>query len=142
MIAINWWAVLAAGFSAFILGGIWYSPKLFGNAWMQDNGLTEEKLKQGNASKIFGWALVLSLVAAVNLGMFLADTPAECTGVCAQKTDVSWGAAAGFLAGIWVLCFVFIYGLFEHKPARLMWINGGYGIVALTLMGTILGLWR
>ena len=37
---------------------------------MQDNGLTEEKLKQGNASKIFGWALVLSLVAAVNLGMF------------------------------------------------------------------------
>ena len=70
MIAINWWAVLAAGFSAFILGGIWYSPKLFGNAWMQDNGLTEEKLKQGNASKIFGWALVLSLVAAVNLGMF------------------------------------------------------------------------
>ena len=25
MIAINWWAVLAAGFSALFLGGIWYS---------------------------------------------------------------------------------------------------------------------
>ncbi|MBP9194722.1 MAG: DUF1761 family protein, partial [Saprospiraceae bacterium] len=42
----------------------------------------------------------------------------------------------------WVLCFVFIHGLFEHKPARLMWINGGYALAALTLMGVILGLWR
>lgn len=139
---INWLAVLVAGISAFVLGGIWYSPTLFGNAWMKDNGFTEEELKKGNAAKIFGWAFILSMVAAVNLGMFLADTPAECTGVCAQKTDVAWGTAAGFLAGIWVFCFVFIHGLFEHKPARLMWINGGYGLAALTLMGCILGLWR
>lgn len=139
---LNWLAIFVAGLSAFVLGGIWYSPTLFGNAWMKDNNLTLEKIKSGNAGKIYGWTFVLSLIAAVNLGMFLADTPSECTGVCAQITDVSWGSAAGFLAGIWVFCFVFIYGLFEHKPTRLSWINGGYALVALTLMGAIIGLWR
>lgn len=30
MHTINWLAVLVAGISAFILGGVWYSPALFG----------------------------------------------------------------------------------------------------------------
>lgn len=142
MPTINWIAVLVAGISSFGLGAIWYSPKLFGNAWMKDNGLTEEKLRAGNPAKIYSWTLILSLIASVNLAMFLSDTPSECTGVCAHQTDVTWGATAGFLAGIWVLCFIFILGLFEHKPSRLLWINSGYALVALTLMGAILGLWR
>ena len=140
--SINWFAVLVAGISAFVLGGVWYSPALFGKAWMNDNQLTPEKLKQGNMAKIYGWAFVLSIIAAANLGMFLADSPAECTGNCAQHTDIVWGITAGFLAGIWVFCFVAIYGLFERRPARLTFINGGYGVMALMLMGAIIGLWR
>lgn len=142
METINWFAILTAGVSAFVLGGIWYSPALFGTAWMKDNALTLEQIKSGNAAKIYGWAFVLTLIAAANLGMFLADTPAECTGVCAQKTDIVWGSTAGFLAGIWVFCFVAVHGLFEQKPVRLIFINGGYSLVALTLMGAIIGLWR
>lgn len=142
MTSINWLAILVAGISAFVLGGVWYSPALFGKAWMKDNQLTIEKLKQGNMAKIYGWAFIFSIVAAANLGMFLADTPAECVGACAQRTDIAWGATAGFLAGIWVFCFVAIYGLFEHKPWRLIFINGGYGVIALVLMGAIIGLWR
>lgn len=140
--AVNWLAIIVAALSAFVLGWLWYSPKVFGTAWMVDNGLTIEKLRNGNPGKIFGLAFIFTLIAAANLGMFLADTPAECTGVCAQKTDVKWGATAGFLAGLWVLCFVFIHGLFEHKPFRLLGINAGYALVALTVMGAIIGLWR
>ncbi len=142
MESINWPAILVAGISAFALGGIWYSPALFGNAWMKDNHLTIEKIKSGNAAKIYGWAFLLSLVAAANLGMFLADGPAECPAGCVIKTDVTWGATAGFLAGIWVFCFVVIHGLFEHKPVRLIFINAGYALLSLTLMGAIIGLWR
>ena len=40
--SINWLAVLVAGISAFVVGGIWYSPGLFGKAWMKDNNFTEE----------------------------------------------------------------------------------------------------
>ena len=40
---INWLAVLVAGISAFVVGGIWYSPGLFGKAWMKQNSLTEDE---------------------------------------------------------------------------------------------------
>ena len=66
MPTINWIAVLVAGISSFGLGAIWYSPKLFGNAWMKDNGLTEEKLRAGNPAKIYSWTLILSLIASAN----------------------------------------------------------------------------
>jgi len=31
----NVWAVLAAAVSSFVLGGLWYSPALFGPAWQR-----------------------------------------------------------------------------------------------------------
>ena len=142
MSSINWLAVLVAAISAFALGAVWYSPVLFGNAWMADNKLDMEKIKSGNMLKIYGTTFILSLVMAANLAMFLADSPGDCPVGCAQKTDVSWGAIAGFLAGIWVFCAVAMHGLFEHRSARLIFINGGYSLVGLTLMGAIIGLWR
>ena len=139
---INWLAILVAGISAFVLGGVWYSPLLFGNAWMRENKLTMEDVKKANAAKIYGWAFILSLIMAANLGMFLADTPAECTGNCAQKTDITWGAIAGFLAGIWAFCGLAIVALFEQRSVRYIFINGCYLLLALTLMGAIIGVWR
>jgi phosphate-selective porin len=69
---------------------------------------------------------------AANLAMFLADA----------KTDFTWGATAGFLAGIWTFGAIAIHSLFELKNWRYIFINGGYSIVSLTLMGAIIGLWR
>jgi len=132
MSTINWWAVLVAGISSFVLGGVWYSPALFGNAWMKDNNLTMEEIKKGNMGKIYGITFILSLIMSANLAMFLNDA----------KTDVTWGTIAGFLAGLWVFCAVAMHGLFEHRSGRLIFINGGYSIVGLMLMGAIIGLWR
>ncbi len=142
MESINWLAVIVAGISSFVVGGIWYSPGLFGNTWMKENNLSEEQIKRGNKGKIFGWTLIFSLLMAANLGMFLADTPGDCPAGCAQKTDAAWGATAGFLAGIWTFCAIAIHSLFELKSWRLILINGLYSLVALTLMGAIIGAWR
>ena len=35
-----------------------------------------------------------------------------------------------------------IAALFEQKTARYIFINGGYALLALTLMGAIIGVWR
>jgi hypothetical protein len=142
MSSINWLAVLVAGVSAFVLGGVWYSPALFGKAWMNENGFTEEQLKKGNNQKIFGWAFVLSLIMAANLAMLLGDTPPECTGNCAHKTDITSGTMYGFLAGLWPFCGIAIVALFERRSSRYIFINGGYLVLALTLMGAIIGVWR
>ena len=128
----NWIAVLVAGISAFVLGGIWYSPALFGKAWMKENNLTEEKIKSGNKAKIFGLALLLTLVMSVNLAMYL-NSP---------TINFQLGFLYGLLSGVWVLCAIAVIGLFEHKSARYIFINGGYWLLALGLMGAILGAWR
>lgn len=129
---INWLAVLVAGISAFVIGGIWYSPGLFGKAWMKQNSLTEDDIKRSNKGRTFGWSFILILIMSVNLAMFLAD----------PKTDFVWGMAAGFLAGIWVFCGIAVTSMFELRSWKYVFINGGYQIVALTIMGGIIGVWR
>ncbi|GAB3926976.1 DUF1761 domain-containing protein [Mucilaginibacter myungsuensis] len=129
---INWPAVVVAALSAFMLGGVWYARGVFGNAWMAANNLTDEEIAKGNKGKIFGLTGVFSLLMSANLAIFLA-TPA---------TTVAWGAQAGFLAGIWTFSAIAIHSLFELKSWKLIFINGGYSVVSLIIMGTILGAWR
>ncbi len=133
MDTLNWLAILVAGISSFVLGGVWYSPALMGKAWMRENNLSEEDLKKGNKGKIFGLSLLLSLVMAVNLGMYLNNTPG---------LDFSLGLLFGLLAGLWIFCGIAIVGLFERKTAKYIFINGGYCFLALGLMGAIIGAWR
>jgi uncharacterized protein YneF (UPF0154 family) len=59
---INWLVVVAAALSAFIVGGIWYSPVLFANAWMADSNLTQDQIKQGSMGKTFGFTALFSLI--------------------------------------------------------------------------------
>lgn len=130
---LNWMAVLTAAFANFMLGGLWYSPVMFGKIWQKENQLSDEELQKGNMAKIFGFSFLWSLVMSFNLGMFLNDS----------NTDVNWGLAAGFLAGFgWVASAIFIIGLFERKSNIHMMINAGYMILSFLLMGLIIGGWR
>ena len=61
---VNLIAVLLAALSAFLLGGLWYSPALFANKWMALTGQSEETLKSGSMPVIFGGAFILNLIAA------------------------------------------------------------------------------
>jgi hypothetical protein len=130
---VHWPAILAATVAAFVIGGLWYSPALFGKAWMRANGFTEQDLAKGNQAKIFGIAFVFTLIMAINLAMFLADA----------KTTATWGASAGFLAGFgWIALGIGIVALFERRPWSYIFVNGGYVTVALVVMGLIIGAWR
>lgn len=130
---INYLAVLAAAVSAFVIGGLWYSPLLFNKAWMAANGFSEADAQKGNPAKIFGWSFVLTLVMAINLAAFLAG----------PDTTLAWGTAAGALTGLgWVAPGIGVVALFERRPLSYILVNGGYWSVALTVMGAILGGWR
>ena len=128
----NWIAVLAAGISAFVLGGVWYSPALFGQAWMKENNFSAEDIKSRNKGKVFGLGLLLSLLMSVNLAMYL-NTP---------NINFQLGLLYGLLAGVWVFCGIAMVALFELKTGKYIFINGGYCFIALGLMGAILGAWR
>jgi hypothetical protein len=127
-LAINWLAVLAASVSAFVIGGLWYGP-LFGKAWMDITGITEEMMAQRNQIMIFGFSFVLNVIMAVNLAMFIG-----------AEAGIVFGVAAGFFTGaFWVSAMLGVFFLFEGRPLKLFLINGGYATVSLTVMGTILG---
>ncbi len=133
MSTLNWPAIVVATVAGFLIGGVWYSPVLFANAWMRESGVTKEEAGKSNIAKIFGLAFVYTFVMAFNLAMFM-----NAPGVTLAK-----GAFWGFLTGFgWIAMAMFITGLFERKSVTYMLINAGYMVVALTVMGLIIGAWR
>jgi len=130
MSQINYFAVVAAAISAFVLGGIWYA--VFKKAWMSASGVTEDNMQQGHPAKVFGISFIWSLLGAYVFAMFLGPVPA-----------FGFATAAGFAAGLfWVAGSFAINYQFEQKPFKLLLVNGGYHTVQYTLYGAILGLWH
>ena len=129
---LNLWAILAATLSAFLLGGLWYSPALFGSIWKKANGFADDPGRTGQG-RVFAIAFIFTLIMAINLAMFLND----------PKTTMAWGATAGFLAGFgWIALGIGVVSLFERRPWSYLLVNGGYMTVALVIMGAIIGGWR
>lgn len=129
---INYFAVVAAAIAAFVLGGLWYSPALFGKTWQREVGLSDEELKRGNMARIFGVALLLSLIAAWMFAVFLGPRP-----------PMHFGLGAGLAAGLcWVASSFGINYLFSRRSLKLFLIDGGYHTLQFTLIGLILALWH
>lgn len=125
---LNWVAVFLSAFSMFVLGGLWYSPLLFGKTWQREVHLSDEQLRTSNQAVIFGSAFVLSLISAFVLALFIG------------KHGLPFGSAAGAAVGVgWVATSLGITFVFERRSMRLTLIDAGYHIVAFILMGTILG---
>ena len=154
---INPIAIPIAAIAALFVGFIWYNPKVFGKAWMEAAGMTEEKIKGGNMAKIFGLALVFALLLAVQLmqmtnhqwgafGMVGGDPTIALPSFEAFMNDYGTayrtfkhGAFHGTMAGIFVaLPIIGTNALFERKSAKYIFINAGYWIVTLAVMGAIL----
>lgn len=129
---LNYFAVVAAAVAAFVIGGAWYSAALFGKAWQQETGLTDQQLGARNAGMVFGVSFALTLVASLVFAMFLGPRPA-----------LPFALFAGVSAGVaWVATSFGINYLFEAKSLRLFLINAGYHVAQFTAMGAILGLWH
>lgn len=125
---VNYLAVALAALSAFLIGGLWYSPLLFATKWAALSGVSEDKLKSGSMAMIFGGAFLLNLVAAYVLALFV------------YGMDAKYGALAGLSVGLcWVSTSFGVSYLFERRPFGLWLINAGYFTVHFTVMGAIIG---
>jgi hypothetical protein len=128
---VNWLAVVVATVLAFALGALWYSKALFGTAWMQEIGLTEEAINNANMARTFGLTFVLQLLSAAALSALLGD-------------DSGWldGLHTGLWVGVfWVATAYGVTYLFEQRPLRLWLINAGYYVVWFAITGVVIGAW-
>jgi hypothetical protein len=127
---ISWIAVLVASLVTFVLGGPWYSPKLFGTRWNQ--AMRHDPKDHGHPARVFGLAFVFSFIAAAALAMLL---PADAT--------FSDGIKLGVLVGACLVATSFgVNYQFSNRPGIALFIDGGFHIVQFTLMGAILGAWH
>ena len=137
MSSLNFLAIIVATLSTFVVGWLWYGP-LFGNAWINAIGMSEEQLQEANMGKIFGLAFIFELIMAFNLAMFLTGTPEA-----AEQMNASMGAFYGFLTGFgWIFFALAVNSLYEQRSWKYILINGGYWSVAFTIMGLIIGAWK
>lgn len=124
---LQWWAVLVAAVSMFVLGGAWYGA-VFARPWQALVGLTDEEVAAGTG-RVFGVAAAASLVIAVVLALFLGP-----------DAGVGTGAVAGLLAGLgWVAPAMAMTNAFERRPGRLTLIDVAYHAVGFALAGALLG---
>lgn len=154
-------ALLLAAISALVVGFVWYNPKVFGTIWMKETGLTEESMKGANMAKIFVLAFIFAfLLAMTMMQMSIHQTGAlSLVGGDPSKALPSYaafmadygnhfrtykhGALHGVLAGVFVaLPILGINALFERKSAKYIFINAGYWIVTLGVMGAIICGWK
>lgn len=154
-------ALLLAAVSALFVGFIWYNPKVFGTIWMKEAGLTEESIKGANMAKIFVLAFIFAfLLAMTMMQMSIHQTGAlSLVGGDPSKALPSYaafmadygnhfrtfkhGALHGVLAGVFVaLPILGTNALFERKSAKYIFINAGYWIVTLGVMGAIICGWK
>lgn len=134
---IKYPAVIVATLVHFILGGLWYSPLLFGNKFLQIIGWTPQQLEQIQAkgpAKELIIAFVTSLILVYILAHFVQYTKATNALAGIQTAFWLW---LGFIATTNIATV-----LFEQRPLGLYLINVGYQLVACALAGAILAVWR
>lgn len=158
---MNFLAIIAAAFSALVVGFIWYNPKVFGTIWMRESGMTEEKAKTANMVKTFGMVIFFSLMLAFFLPPIVIHQIAalQLTGGDPANVLPSYtafmadygnnhrsfghGALHGGMAGLFLaLPVIGINSMFEMKSWKYILINAGYFIVTMAIMGGIICAWK
>lgn len=133
---INYLAVVIATVAAFGLGGIWYSPLLFAKMWVAAHGYTEEQVKamQKSAGKAYGVSLVCQWLIALAIAVLVGYL---------HLVNLSQGLKLSML--IWVGFAVplgLMANMFTEKRITVFFIDTGYQLVYLLIMGAIITLWQ
>jgi hypothetical protein len=133
-IGINYLAVVVSAVVYMALGALWYSPALFGKAWMKGIGKTEAQVRADAKPTNYILGLLMSILAAYGIARVMAWRGGG---------SVGDGIMIALVAGI---CFMFAPFVtndqFEARPGGLTFTNVLYHLVGFVLMGIIIGLWR
>ena len=134
MLGINYWAVIVAAVVAFVMGGLWYSPFLFGRVWMKLRGMNPAAAgtRMGPAEILAEF--VRGLIVAVVLAGFVVNL-----GV------VNWVGAIYLALAVWIgFQATSIVGSVIHEkyPSKLYAIHAGDALAKTLVMAVILGVWR
>ena len=126
-------AIVVSAVAMFALGGLWYSPLLFANAWARESGTPNEHNPDPKAqARFFLILLALLMLAAAVLDCIITSW--------APGPGLGHGLAVGFIGGALATAVIGMDTLFERKSLRLFFINSGYYLIGFCAAGVILAL--
>ena len=134
---INYPAVIVATLVHYILGGLWYSPILFGNKFIQLINWSPAQLQQIESeshAKELAIGFVMSLLLVYILAHFVQYTKATSALGGIQTAFWLW---LGFVMSTQVATVIF-----EGRSFGLFLINVAYQLVGCALAGAILAVWK
>jgi len=114
---VSWLAVGVGTIAAFLVGWLWYSPKLFGTKWAEGSGV-----EMGSASSMPVFPMVSQLVALFLLSMVVGITA------------TAEALITAILAILAVATFVVSTGSFGQKSMAAVTIDFFYIVVAGVVM--------
>jgi hypothetical protein len=128
-------AVLSGAIVYLLLGMLWYG-KLFGEAWMQLVGMTKKDIKKAR-KKGMGTSYAMASLSALVMS-YVLYTFMQLVGAGSMLAGINVGLLMWFgFIGTTQLSGV----LWENRPVRLYYVNAGYFLVALMLMGAVISWW-
>lgn len=125
---INYLAVMIATIVTMLLGFLWYSPVLFGNAWVKLIGLKKEEMSGGPLTYVL---TALTALGGCYLLALLLTLPNERT--------IAAGVTIGLIIGLSISVKIGMNYLFEKKSLPLFFVTIGYHLVTYLLAGIIIG---
>lgn len=126
---INAWGALAGAFASFAIGGLWFSPVLFGKQWAESIGKNREDL--GSPAVAMGLFLVTAVVRVFLIAILFQFAGLDTTG-------------KGVVGGLVLAAIVFFTSLSNagftgSLRAKWWWIQASYEIVGVLVMAAIVG---
>ncbi|MBI4117555.1 MAG: DUF1761 domain-containing protein [Parcubacteria group bacterium] len=137
-VIINYWAILLCGITSIILGSLWYGP-LFGKPWSKMMGYKidppeamKEMQKKAMPGYLGSFVGALFMASVLTYSLVFASTYLRISGISA-------GLQTGFWNWLGFIVPVTVGSVFwEARPWKLWFINAGYWLVLLLVMGMIL----
>lgn len=133
---INYLAVAVAAVAAFAIGGLWYSPLLFAKQWVKAHGFTEEQVKemQKGAGKAYAVSIACQLLIALAIAVLVGYLQLA---LCVQGLKLALLIWAGFAFPLGLMAT-----MFTDKRITVFYIDTGYQLVYLLIMGSIITVWH
>jgi hypothetical protein len=135
-VVVNYLAVLVAAVVSIVIGTLWFSPNLFGKAWMKETGKSESDMQAGKKmmGKMYTIATVAALVTAYVLTHFIQYAGAS-----------TWqgGAQAGFWVWLGFFATTSTGDVTWNGRSWKYWaVINGHSLLGLLVMGAILASWK
>lgn len=128
----NYLAIVVAAVANYVIATIWYAA-IFGKLWQKLTGITDMKPAPMNIVLVLVGSFVMSYVLYHSI-------------VFGDAYVKMGGAAGGFMGGFfgwlgYVAPVTLATRLYEKKPWGLWFLDNGFWLISLVVMGIILSFW-